>query len=113
MTCNASKQIWHETCMSWNARGNNCYRKKSSLRWEIDSGQMQQALVNLVMNAIDSAPAGSTVILRSLNGPAGVSLEVENHGPAIPEPTRSKMFEPFFTTKPRGSGLGLAIARNI
>jgi len=85
----------------------------ASLTARIDAGQLQQALINLVMNAIEAAPALSTVKLVAEAEHKEVILKVENEGTEIPEATRSQIFEPFFTTKPRGSGLGLAIARNI
>jgi signal transduction histidine kinase len=78
-----------------------------------DESQLQQALMNLLLNAVDAAPAGSTVVLRSHNGNQRVSIDVQNAGAPIPATTLERMFEPFFTTKPRGTGLGLAIARNI
>lgn len=78
-----------------------------------DESQLQQALMNLLLNAVDASPAGGTIILRSHNGNRKVYIEIENAGAPIPEPALSRIFEPFFTTKPRGTGLGLAIARNI
>jgi signal transduction histidine kinase len=78
-----------------------------------DESQLHQALMNLLLNAVDASPAGGTIILRSHNGNRNVYIEVENAGAPIPEPALSRIFEPFFTTKPRGTGLGLAIARNI
>jgi signal transduction histidine kinase len=78
-----------------------------------DESQLHQALMNLLLNAVDASPTGGTIILRSHNGNRKVYIEVENAGVPIPEPALSRIFEPFFTTKPRGTGLGLAIARNI
>lgn len=85
----------------------------SSLMVEMDSGQVQQALLNLIMNAVDAAPSGSRVFLRSHTHDHRVCIEVENAGPPIPQQEVARIFEPFFTTKPQGSGLGLPIARNI
>jgi signal transduction histidine kinase len=80
----------------------------------IDAGLIQQALLNLVMNAIDAAPECSEIVVRATAGPdASTSIDVENRGNAIPHSVANKIFEPFFTTKPRGTGLGLAITRNI
>lgn len=80
----------------------------------IDVGLIQQALLNLLMNAIDAAPGGSEIVLRTASGPdESITIDVENHGNAIPQSVADKIFEPFFTTKPRGTGLGLAITRNI
>ena len=78
-----------------------------------DASQLQQALMNLVLNAVDASPAGGTIRLHGHDGSQTITVEVENAGSAISEPALSRIFEPFFTTKPRGTGLGLAIARNI
>ncbi len=80
---------------------------------KIDSGQIQQALLNLVMNAIEASPPGASVALHGKQDNGLITVDVENaHGP-IPRETVERVFEPFFTTKPAGTGLGLAIARNI
>ncbi len=83
-----------------------------------DAAQLQQALLNLVMNAVEASPIGGRVSLRARSGigqkdDGDLSIEVEDGGDAIPDSVLSRIFEPFFTTKPSGSGLGLAIARNI
>jgi two-component system sensor histidine kinase AtoS len=78
-----------------------------------DAGQLQQALLNLVLNAVDASPTGGTIALRGRPDHETALIEVENSGLPVPEPTLERVFEPFFTTKPRGTGLGLAIARNI
>jgi len=81
---------------------------------QIDPAQIQQALLNLVMNAVDASPPAGTVVLRAgRNGDEWVHIGVENHGSAISTEDLPRIFEPFFTTKSKGTGLGLAIARNI
>ncbi len=80
----------------------------------LDPFQIQQALLNLIMNAMDAVPAGSRITVsgeRSEDG--GLVLAVENPGEPLPPGTVDRLFEPFFTTKPHGTGLGLAIARNV
>lgn len=86
---------------------------RGELTAEFDAGQLHQALLNLVMNAVDASPAGGTVMLRAAATGLGVSLDVENAGGPIPGEAVARVFEPFFTTKPSGTGLGLAIARNL
>lgn len=78
-----------------------------------DAGQLQQALMNLVLNAVDASPTDGTIVVRARPENKNVLIDVENAGSPIPELTLQRLFEPFFTTKPRGTGLGLAIARNI
>ena len=78
-----------------------------------DEGQLQQALMNLLLNAVDASPAGGKVLVRVQKADHRVQIDVENRGVAIEEPALGRIFEPFFTTKPHGTGLGLAIARNI
>jgi two-component system, NtrC family, sensor histidine kinase HydH len=85
-----------------------------SLEAELDAAQIQQALLNLVMNAVDASPRGAKVHLKAdWDGFSEVKVWVTNRGSEIPETVLPRIFEPFFTTKPGGTGLGLAIARNI
>ena len=85
-----------------------------NLHLRMDAGKVQQALLNLVKNAIEASESAQTVTLRGVLTEKGtVWLEVYNDGPAIPKESLRQIFEPFFTTKQQGTGLGLAIARNI
>lgn len=82
-----------------------------------DSGQIEQVILALVMNAIDAMSTGGNLTLcsRKLANSAHVQVEVRDDGVGMPKDVLAKMFEPFFTTKEhgRGLGLGLAISRNI
>jgi len=86
-----------------------------------DAAQIQQALLALVMNAIDAMPRGGNLRLgaraRPENGPPfrEVQLVVGDDGTGIPRDLLPHLFEPFFTTKEtgRGVGLGLATCRGI
>jgi signal transduction histidine kinase len=80
---------------------------------ETDSGQLQQALLNLAMNAIEASPERSAVVLRGRFDSNRLLIEIENSQGPIPPAAADRIFEPFFTTKPSGTGLGLAIARSI
>jgi two-component system sensor histidine kinase HydH len=80
---------------------------------DIDGGQLQQALLNLAMNAIEASPSGAAVVLRGRRDNDRVRIEIENSRGPIPADEVGCIFEPFFTTKPSGTGLGLAIAHSI
>jgi two-component system, NtrC family, sensor histidine kinase HydH len=79
----------------------------------MDAPQVQQALLNLAMNAVEGSVAGSVVLLRAASAEDFVQIDLENGNGPIPENVVPKIFEPFFTTKLSGTGLGLAIAHNI
>ncbi len=83
------------------------------LDWDCDVNGLQQAMLNLVMNAIDASPPGETIRIVVRNSGSAVNIEVENSGPPITPGALEHIFEPFFTTKSAGTGLGLAIAKNI
>ncbi len=84
------------------------------LRAEMDAGQVQQALINIVVNALEASPPGAHIRLwAETEGGGTIRVAVENDGDAVPAQDVKHLFEPFFTTKPNGTGLGLAIARNI
>jgi len=81
---------------------------------DFDAGQVQQALLNLVLNAIDACGHGDRVSLKAeKDGSAALWIDVIDPAGPIPGETVGRIFEPLFTTKQSGNGLGLAIARNI
>lgn len=75
--------------------------------------QLEQALLNLLLNAVEATPAGGAISLRTYNHAAQVRIEVRDSGPGIPPEDLDRIFEPFYSTKARGSGLGLGITRRI
>ncbi len=72
---------------------------------------------NLVVNALEASPAGTTVrvrVAREPNGAEEFMLAVEDQGRGIAPELQEQIFQPFFTTRPGGTGLGLAIvARRV
>lgn len=80
-----------------------------------DPAQIQQAVLNVLLNAVQAMPQGGELTITAVAPPntRHVSVAIRNTGPAIPEDVQSKIFSPFFTTKHRGTGLGLAITRSI
>ena len=78
-----------------------------------DDDMIRQALLNLVMNAIEAMASGGRLTLASRIAEGQVEISVKDTGPGIPEAIQDKIFDPFFTTKPEGTGLGLGIVYNI
>ena len=81
-----------------------------------DSGQIEQVVLALVVNAIDAMPNGGNLTLRTRRkDDSQAQIEVCDDGVGMPPEVLANLFEPFFTTKERGRGLGLglAISRSI
>ncbi len=82
----------------------------------IDPMQLEQALVEIVSNALDAMPEGGRLRIAASpddtgEGPPTVAIEIADTGPGIPEQVLPSVCEPFFTTRQDGTGLGLAIAK--
>jgi signal transduction histidine kinase len=92
---------------------------------EVDEGQMNQVINNLIINADQAMENGGIVNVRidnqvvaprnemSLKEGRYVKISVEDHGAGIPARYIHKIFDPYFTTKEHGSGLGLATVYSI
>ncbi|HSA32664.1 MAG TPA: ATP-binding protein [bacterium] len=82
-----------------------------------DREKLTQLLLNILLNAVDASPEGSTVTVSTEKRRKGKSdyacITVADRGAGIPAGSREKIFNPFFTTKPDGTGLGLSIAARI
>jgi signal transduction histidine kinase len=72
-----------------------------------DRARLKQALLNLLLNAIEATPHGGWVRIELARERDNIRIAVEDSGPGIPPELRERVFEPFFTTKEGGSGLGL------
>jgi signal transduction histidine kinase len=82
---------------------------KTPLAVRGNSGELLQALVNLVLNARDASPAGKRVFVRAAREDGWVVIDVDDEGPGVPTELVERIFEPFFTTKPAGEGTGLGL----
>ncbi len=73
-------------------------------------GLLNQALMNLIANAIDAVESEGVVTVRGGAKGGEYVVAVEDTGPGIPFELRQRIFEPFFTTKPVGAGTGLGLS---
>ncbi len=83
---------------------------KSGLEMLGDSQRLLQVLINLLNNAHDASPSGSTISVSSKLVSGSVQLSVIDEGSGIPEEIRDQIFDPFFTTKEPGEGTGLGLS---
>jgi signal transduction histidine kinase len=97
---------------------------KASLRLSVDpnpfhlrsdAAGLRQVLLNVLMNAIDAAPANGDVVLTAVRNDSHRSLiiHIDDSGAGLGQKNPEELFQPFITTKARGTGLGLAISRQI
>lgn len=81
----------------------------------IDPEQMKQAMLNLLLNAIQAMPEGGLLTLKGRNSEEGqwIHLSIQDSGMGISGEDIDKLFDPFFSTKEGGIGLGLSITHRI
>ncbi len=78
-----------------------------------DREQIRQALLNLLLNALQATPSGGTVAINCCARDKHVFVTVRDHGAGLAPEIRSRMFDPFFTTRDDGTGMGLAVVARI
>lgn len=79
----------------------------------LDRERFKQALLNLLLNALEAMPDGGHLYIRAWSEPDSVRLSIRDTGRGIPEEIREKVFELFYTTKRGGTGIGLPLAYNV
>ncbi|MCF7934741.1 MAG: HAMP domain-containing protein [Synergistales bacterium] len=78
-----------------------------------EEAQLQQAFLNLSINAIEAMDEGGTLSIRAGRGEGGVAVSFVDTGPGVPLSVRERIFDPFFSTKQYGTGLGLSVTHQI
>lgn len=89
------------------------YEYKQDLLIEGDRGQLQQALINLLINAIQASKSGDTVKVVVSSNESDALISVIDQGGGITNETADYIFDPFFTTKPEGEGSGLGLSVSL
>jgi C4-dicarboxylate-specific signal transduction histidine kinase len=103
---------------AWQGRGGELTMlvEPASLALVADPGQLEQALINLLKNALEAtagqAAPRATVHARLVRG-ARLRIDVSDNGPGVPDELLAHIFTPFFTTKKGGRGIGLALVRQL
>ena len=77
----------------------------------IDPQQIEQVLVNVIKNALESIDRDGQIVLELTTQPVG--FQVRDNGPGIPADVAGQLFTPFFSTKSSGQGIGLTLVREI
>jgi signal transduction histidine kinase len=79
----------------------------------VDRTAMKRAFFNLLANAIEASPKGSSVTVKQERIDDTLRVCIVDAGPGLSRESRVRAFEPYYTTKQRGTGLGLALVKRI
>ena len=80
------------------------------IQLECYPGQLNQAMMNVLINAIQAVEVGGNICLTVEEKGDLIEISVKDDGCGIPDDLKSRIFDPFFTTKPVGSGTGLGLS---
>jgi len=80
---------------------------------EVNKGQIQQVMLNLILNATQVMPEGGRIQISSTGDNRHAIFTIRDTGPGIPESIQADIFESFLTNRPGGTGLGLSISKRI
>lgn len=84
-----------------------------AIRIQADPAQLEQAILNVVKNAVEAVGGAGTIAIRVSGRSARPTLVVEDSGPGLTPEARTNVFTPFFSTKPGGQGIGLTLVGEI
>jgi signal transduction histidine kinase len=80
---------------------------------EVDAEKVEQALLNIVVNALSAMPDGGELMIRTRPEGRWAVIEISDTGHGMDPDTQTRIFDPFFSTRKRGTGLGLPSTRRI
>jgi two-component system nitrogen regulation sensor histidine kinase NtrY len=84
-----------------------------AVRVPLDRGQMEQALLNVLQNAVEAIDGAGTITVRLRSSGGRARLMIDDTGPGIAPEAQANLFTPFFSTKPRGQGIGLTLIQEV
>lgn len=79
----------------------------------VDYVRMEQVLLNVFVNGMESMPEGGTLSIRVVQSEKKLTIRIADTGPGISESVQKRIFDPYFTTKSNGTGMGLALCDKI
>jgi signal transduction histidine kinase len=82
-------------------------------RVSLDVEKFKQAILNLVINALEAMPEGGGLVVAASTRGGELLIEVTDTGPGIPPEIQPSLFKPYFSTKTRGTGMGLALTEKL
>jgi signal transduction histidine kinase len=91
-------------------------------RWELDApairisadpSQLEQAILNIVKNAVEAVDGAGTITIHALSKAAVPRLTIEDSGAGLTPEVQANLFTPFFSTKANGQGIGLTLVGEI
>ena len=85
----------------------------ASSKIKMNSQELQQVLVNLMMNAVQALPEKGEIQCSTSDTPDGVVIKIRDSGVGIAEKDLERVFDPFYTRKPDGTGLGLSVSYSL
>ena len=96
----------------WTTTSRRSRLNRRPARWSLDAVKLEQALINLLDNALQESE-GPVEASVSAAGGDELLFTIRDHGKGIAVGEEEHIFEPFHTTRTKGTGLGLAVARGI
>ena len=91
------------------------FQAKDDLHLNVDANQLQQALSNIMVNAVEAMPNGGALTIATEEDEDGGNYRIiiRDSGGGVAKENILRLYDPFFTTKPGHTGLGLAITQGI
>lgn len=86
---------------------------RTGLFVDVNKGQIQQVLLNLILNATQAMPEGGRIEIQTTTTDDQAVLTIKDNGHGIPEHIRDQIFDSFLTNRANGTGLGLSISKRI
>jgi two-component system sensor histidine kinase HydH len=79
----------------------------------LDAEKFEQAVLNLVINALEAMPEGGRLTIATTVADDELRVSIQDSGSGIPPDIQPNLFQPYFSTKEKGSGMGLALSEKL